>query len=104
MAKNMPVPKTRTLSGKTTIGNKSTQSQSIISNISKLLRDTIDREERYLKIGASTTSIHVPTQGLFDAANGFASSGGLRHAATISRLALIIENAHEGRRTWSRIA
>ncbi|CVI15719.1 hypothetical protein AGR4A_Cc190281 [Agrobacterium tumefaciens str. B6] len=30
MAKNMPVPNTRILSGKTTIGNQSTQSQSII--------------------------------------------------------------------------
>nr|WP_191856384.1 hypothetical protein [Agrobacterium tumefaciens] len=56
------------MSGKTTMGNKSTQSKSIISNISKLLRDTIHCNQRYLKTDASTTSIQALMQCLFDAA------------------------------------
>ena len=45
MAKNMPVPSTRTLNVTKTIGI-----QSIILCISKLLIDTIHREERYPKL------------------------------------------------------
>jgi hypothetical protein len=37
-------------------------------NISKLLLDTIDHDEGYLKTAASTTSIDAFMQGLFDAA------------------------------------
>src|SRR5450830_477585 len=44
MAKNMPVPSTRTLNVTKTIGI-----QSIILSISRLLFDTIYREENYLK-------------------------------------------------------
>jgi hypothetical protein len=56
MAKNMPVPNTRTLNVMKTIGN-----QSIILNISRLLLDTIYREERYLKTAASAASSFVQT-------------------------------------------
>jgi hypothetical protein len=66
MAKNMPVPNTRALNGKKIIGN-----QSHISDISRLLLDTIYREERYLKTAAYNIShvdadeiITSPSQGI----------------------------------------
>ena len=56
MAKNMPVPNTRNLNAKNTIGN-----QSIVLNISRLLFDTIYREEHYLKTAALAASLFVQT-------------------------------------------
>ena len=51
MAKNMPVPNTRILNGKKTIGN-----QSHILDTSRLRLDTIYHEENYLKIAAYNIS------------------------------------------------
>jgi hypothetical protein len=54
MAKYMPVPNTRTLNTMKTIGNQST-----ILNISRLLLDTIYREEHQLKTAAPAASFLV---------------------------------------------
>jgi hypothetical protein len=53
MAKNMPVPNTRTLNGRKTIGN-----QSHILDISRLLLDAIYCGEHYLRTAAYNIS-HV---------------------------------------------
>ncbi|NTE57359.1 hypothetical protein G6M78_20040 [Agrobacterium tumefaciens] len=67
MAKNMPVPNTRILNGKKTKGNKSTQFQSVILNISRLLFVRLLMEELRQSCCFSNF-IHTFRHGLFDAA------------------------------------